>query len=148
AITLARRAANTLALAQDAILFQGLNAFAAAAAPPLGSTLFATGTVQSRGIPLDSGLLCTGGANVLPAAQVRQVTQLGAAGAPPVWSTNTVAQITSAFAALAGNGYGGPYVAVLNFYPFADTLAPLAATLILPADRIKPLMEAGYYSSS
>jgi hypothetical protein len=49
---------------------------------------------------------------------------------------------------LAANGYAGPYVCVLNYFPYADSFAPLSNTLVIPADRIKPLMDEGYYASS
>lgn len=164
AVTLARRATNTLGLAQDTVIFQGLNAFYPLGKnfPLLGSNLFSNGTVQSRAgnppqlslLPLDGGLLCLGGTNNIDASssQVLKVNQITppAPPAPQVvaYSTNTVAQIDAAVAYLASTGYAGPYVTVLHFYPYADSMAPIANTLILPADRIKPLMEAGYFSSS
>ena len=35
----------------------------------------------------------------------------------------------------------------LQHEPYADTYAPLATTLIMPADRIKPLVTAGFYGT-
>jgi hypothetical protein len=154
AVTLARRAANILSLAQDTVIFQGLNAFSAPnAVPPVpGSLLFSSQTVLNRGVPSDAGLLCIGGPNNLPASQVLAVQPLalpaGVAAGPAQYSENTVAQINAAYSLLSASGYAGPYVAVLHFYPYADSFAPLPSTLILPADRIKPLMEEGYYATS
>jgi hypothetical protein len=151
AVTLARRAANFLSLVQDTVIFQGLNAFiapAAAPAPPLGSGIFSRNLAQNRGTPLDTGLLCTAAPNLLPGPQIIPVSQSAPVGGNVVYSGNTVTAVNAAFALLAGGGYAGPYVTVLHFYPFADSLTPIPATLILPADRIKPLMEAGFYSST
>jgi hypothetical protein len=159
AITLARRAANILSLAQDTVIFQGLNAFPKPPAAPGGqlvggSLLFSSQTVQYRGVLLDTGLLCIGG----PTITALQVLPTNTPPAPTggglpasiaaQYSENTVAQINSAYSILSGNGYPGPYACVLHFYPYADSFAPLQKTLILPADRIKPLMEEGYYPSS
>ena len=151
AVTLARRAANILSLAQDTVIFQGLNAFPVGGVG--GSPLFSSQTVLNRGVPSDTGLLCIGGPNPLPSTQVLPVQLLpipggGAGPVPAQYSENTVAVVNTAYSILSANGYPGPYVCVLHFYPYADTFVPLANTLILPADRIKPLMEEGYYASS
>ncbi len=85
AVTLARRAANILGQAQDAVIFQGSNAFSStlsggSSGPAAlissggsGSLLFATSQINptavvlNRGIPLDNGLLCMPGQpNPLP----------------------------------------------------------------------------------
>jgi len=61
---------------------------------------------------------------------------------------NTVASISTAVTELAANGYGGPYVAVLPPYFFAESFFPLAVTLQRPADIIIPLLDAGYHDSA
>ena len=144
AVTLARRAAQVLALGVDTMIFTGLNA--------LTSPLFVSETILNRGVPLDSGLMCTGGTNPSP-LEVIQVPQISPPnnGVPPVlakYSENTVAATNSAYSKLSASGYPAPYAGVLHFYPYADSFAPLPTTLILPADRMGPLMEAGYFSSS
>ncbi len=154
ACTLATRAANILSLAQDTVIFQGANAFPVASVAGSGTPLFQSETVLNRGVPSDTGLLCIGGPTPLPQDQILIVAPVTptvppAAGASVLaqYSENTVAQIHKAYALLSANGYPGPYVCVLHYYPWADSFAPLANTLILPADRIKPIMEEGYHAS-
>ena len=154
ALTLATRAANILAQAEDAVIFQGSNAFpqpslfnppapAAGAAPTPPSVL-------NRGTPTDAGLLdlpIGGAANppLLPAVQAVQVAPL--AGSPGVYGSNTFQQVAKAYALLQGSGQYGPYALVLQTTPYADTYAPVAAGLVITADRIKPLTTAGFYGS-
>lgn len=145
AVTLATRAANTLCEAEDTVLFQGSNAINT-------SALFSSQLVNDRVTPpFDFGLLVIGptaGQN-LPAGQVISVPQVGPSPLGPFasYSQNTVAAINEAYSALQANGHYGPYACVLFFYPFADSYAPLANTLILPADRINPLMTEGYFGT-
>jgi uncharacterized linocin/CFP29 family protein len=55
--------------------------------------------------------------------------------------------VTAAYALLESQGHYGPYALVSRFEPYADAHAPLASTLIMPADRIRALMTAGYYGT-
>src|SRR5262249_11107527 len=49
---------------------------------------------------------------------------------------------------LQKRGQYGPYALVLHTDIYADTYAPLEKTLIMPADRIKPLlMEKGFFGT-
>ena len=41
----------------------------------------------------------------------------------------------------------GPYALVLHNETYADSYRPLPTTLIMPADRIKPLMTEGYFGT-
>jgi uncharacterized linocin/CFP29 family protein len=149
AVTLATKAANTLAQAEDLIIFQGSNAMSGKAG--VGSNLFAGElvlTLNPNG-PSDTGLLgfpagtaapVAGAPNVLPVAQLG-----GPAGV--VWGPNTFEAVAQAYALLQGIGHYGPYALVLETIPYADTFAPLPATLTLTADRIKPLMTAGFFGT-
>jgi hypothetical protein len=69
------------------------------------------------------------------------------AGAPR-YVERTVAGIMNAYSLLQGAGHNGPYAAVVPPYVLADSYSPLAGTLILPADRIWPVMTEGYLGSS
>jgi hypothetical protein len=154
-VTLARRAANILSLGYDSVVFQGFNATGAPASggnPAVsGLPLFTSGVIQNRGIPSDTGLLFIGGPYPLPPSQVIQVPQLtapaGVTATGPFYSESTVGAINTAYSRLSSTGYPGPYVCILHSYPYADSFAPLPTTLILPADRIKPLLEEGYHAS-
>jgi len=153
AVTLATKAANVLALAEDLIIFQGQNAIT-------GATPFTSNLVQGLGgnKPSDTGLLnfpvgdSAPGAGPLtvapaPAISVIEVDPL----APPVggviYGSNTFEKVAAAYSQLQATGQYGPYALVLETVPYADAFAPLPATLTLTADRIKPLMTAGFFGS-
>ena len=144
--TLATRAANLLAQAEDRVIFEGANA--------LASVIFTGGSVLNRGAPPDTGLLNLPGlpllgGNPLPTA-VREVTvDLTQAGAPDQWGANTFGAVADAIAVLQAAGQYGPYACVMHTKPFSDTYAPVAGggTLAITADRIHPLTTAGFYSS-
>jgi uncharacterized linocin/CFP29 family protein len=164
AVTLATHAANILAQAEDLVIFRGCNAFA----HPLFNPSNVNGqtpspSVLNRGAPLDTGLL---GLPVLPVANFPSGSQppVGAAPLLPlvqaipvlldatreptiagVYGSNTFQQAALAYAQLQGAGQYGPYALVLQTTPYADTYAPVAAGLVITADRIKPLMTAGFY---
>jgi uncharacterized linocin/CFP29 family protein len=55
--------------------------------------------------------------------------------------------VAKAYALLEGKGHYGPYALVSHFEPYADAHAPLPSTLIMPADRIRALMTAGFYGT-
>ena len=114
AATLASRAANRLARAMDAAIFQG------GQNPSLISVAADQHTVTVP--PLDSKK-------------------------PGVYGENMFAAVAEAFAFLQGLNLYGPYALVLPPEKYADAHAPLRTTLIMPADRIRPLMTAGFYAS-
>jgi uncharacterized linocin/CFP29 family protein len=146
AVTLATRAANILAQAEDLVIFQGQNAIN----DP--NSLFKT-IVRSRGVPADTGLLdlnLSGQSQppLLPPVQVVPVLRLPNPTQPgSIYGENTFRAVTEAYSILQGQGHYGPYALVLQTTPYADTYAPLPTTLIMPADRIKPLMTAGFYGT-
>jgi uncharacterized linocin/CFP29 family protein len=149
AVTLATKAANTLAQAEDLIIFQGNNATSAVA--KIGSSLFTANFVLTLnpGGPTDTGLLAFPVGTAAPAAAATNVVPVPALGGPPgvVWGSNTFEAVAQAYALLQGIGHYGPYALVLETIPYADTFAPLPATLTLTADRIKPLMTAGFFGT-
>lgn len=144
AVTLATRAANLLSQAEDLVIFQGQNAINA------NNGLFQRGVVLNRGVPADSGLLDlplgAGQQPPLPAVQAQPVL-LKSQNAPNIYGENTFAAVALAYSNLQANGQYGPYALVLQTIPYADTYAPLPNTLILTADRITPLMTAGFYGT-
>lgn len=150
AVTLATRAANVLAQAEDLVIFQGASA---PIFPPAGGVALPAG-VTNRGTPLDFGLLdLAAGIARIPGApppvNVVQVPQAPppVAGAPPlIYGANTFQQVAVAYAQLQQSGHFGPYALVLPTIPHADTYAPMAG-FVITADRIKPLMTAGFYGS-
>lgn len=153
AVTLATKAANSLALAEDLIVFQGQNAITDALP-------FTSGLVQTLGgnRPLDTGLLNfpvgakqpgAGPLTIAPAPniQVIQVNPLNPAVPGVIYGPNTFEGVAQGYSQLQAAGQYGPYALVLETIPYADTFAPLPATLTLTADRIRPLVTAGYFGS-
>jgi uncharacterized linocin/CFP29 family protein len=144
AVTLATRAANLLMRAEDMIIYQGRAAFA---------TDFFQNNIRSRGVPADFGLLdiIPAGADSsipeLPEDQVITVKRSDSTSVLPVYGENTFKAVAEGYAVLQGKGHYGPYGLTLQTVPFADTHAPLQGTLIMPADRIRPLATAGFYGS-
>ncbi len=135
AVTLATRSANFLSQAEDLVIFQGANAF---------NSPFFKANVRFRGQPVDTGLLdLPPGTPPLPAAQVIPVPQKS----PGVYGENTFTAVAKGYSILQQNGQYGTYALVLQTTPYADTYAPLPTTLILTADRLTPLMTAGFFGS-
>jgi uncharacterized linocin/CFP29 family protein len=149
AVTLATKAANTLALAEDLIIFQGQNAIT-------GTTPFTSGMVQTLAgnKPGDTGLLNfpvgqngPGKGPLAPTPVVVDVPPLNPAVPGVIYGPNTFEAVAKGYALLQDAGQYGPYALVLETIPYADTFAPLPATLTLTADRIKPLVTAGFFGS-
>jgi uncharacterized linocin/CFP29 family protein len=148
AVTLATRAANILAQSEDLVIFQGINALA----NPLftnPTTPPTQGIVRHRGDPSDLGLLNESlpgdPPSTLPTDQI--ITVLPTSVNPLRYGENTFGAVAQGYATLQGKGQYGPYACALNDVPYADTYAPLATTLIMPADRIKPLVTSGFYGT-
>jgi uncharacterized linocin/CFP29 family protein len=162
AVTLATKAANTLAMAQDLVIFQGQNAVLTAAP-------FRNGTVLIQGQLSDTGLLNfpivvqqpAGGfpppapptqngppPPLLPAVSVIPVNPTAPnATAGFIWGSATFEAVSQAYAQLQAAGHYGPYALVLQTIPYADTYAPLPGGLVVTADRIKPLVTAGFFGT-
>jgi uncharacterized linocin/CFP29 family protein len=153
AVTLATKAANILAQAEDLIVFQGQNAITGAGA-------FTSGQVQTLGgnQPQDTGLLNfpvrgaapgAGPLTVPPAALIAvvQVPPLAPVVPGVIYGPNTFEKVAQAYSQLQAAGHYGPYALVLETIPYADTFAPLPATLTLTADRIKPLVTSGFFGT-
>lgn len=155
AVTLATRAANILAQAEDMLIFDGLGAFTS----PLYTNFVGW---RASGEPIDWGLLeaippqapatplFPPPLTQLPGTQVISVPLKPPppAGQPPsLYGENTFEAVTAGYAQLMGNGQYGPYALTLHNVPYGDAFAPLVNTLIMPADRIAPLMTAGFRDS-
>ena len=123
--TLATRAANLIAQAEDLLIFQGQRG--------AESPIFRQ--VKTRG---------AAGIGVLGAARdTVQVNHSGNGG----YGEETVRAVAQAYSALQAKGQYGPYALVLRTEEYADTFEPLKNTLVMPADRIKPLMTQGFFGT-
>jgi hypothetical protein len=165
-ITLATRAANLLAQAEDMLVMQGANALLSPlfSTPgnltPLATSGGSPSGVSYRGIPADLGLLnlplgtgtIAGTKTVYPPSPFTnalapiyvQPVKVNP-GLPPNYQGATVAAVATGCSMLQASGQCGPYVLVLGSIPWADTLSPLPATMILPAIPIKELVTAGFH---
>jgi hypothetical protein len=141
-VTLATRAANLLSQAEDVLIFQGQSAVTGLNQHPL----FKSGKVTIKDGNAGTGLL--NAATSSPIIHVLPVDKTQ----PGLYGEQTT---TAAFAAYSrlqsgidlNQAHYGPYALVLHNEPYADTHRPLVATLIMPADRIKPLMTEGYFGT-
>jgi hypothetical protein len=142
AVTLATRAANMLSQAEDVLIFQGK----AAVEGPNQHPLFREGkvTVKADG-DAGTGLLSAAEKDIQRIEVKPQDPDK-----PKRYGEETTAAVFEAYAKLqSGIGLNqahyGPYALVLHNEPYADTFRPLEKTLIMPADRIKPLMTEGWF---
>jgi uncharacterized linocin/CFP29 family protein len=140
AVTLARRAAQFLALAQDMVIFQGSNGYAA----PFFSQNVRSGADDE---PLNGGLLSlTGGPYASPNTPI-QVDPLPD-GSGVTYGENTLAAVTQGISTLTAQGNPGPYALVLNTTPYADLYAPVdSGSLVITADRVTSLVTSGIYGT-
>jgi uncharacterized linocin/CFP29 family protein len=124
ALTLATRSANLLAQAEDLLIFQGDRA--------AHTDLF--NTVRRRG---------SSGRGLVASAELTEdvVRDDGRFG------EQTVEATMRAYARLQANSQNGPFALVLRTEQFADALAPLAGTRLVPAERLRPLVSAGLFGS-
>jgi uncharacterized linocin/CFP29 family protein len=150
AVTLATRSANLLAQAEDVIIFQGQDAITG----PNPHPLFADNKVRVRSGPAGDGLVKAAEANPIQVIQVLafEPEDPGDPNEPRRFGERTFAAVADGYSRLqSGTGlqqaHYGPYALALHNEPYADTYAPLATTLIMPADRIKPLMTAGFFGT-
>jgi uncharacterized linocin/CFP29 family protein len=131
AVTLATRATNILSQFFDLLIFQGDKA--------KSHKLFTDKMVSMR----DQSLAVTG---LLSASQVVDVKPANTKK-PGEWGENTFTKVAEGYTKLQGAGHYGPYALVLPPEPYADTFRSFPKTLIYPAERIKPLVTAGYHGT-
>ena len=139
AVTLARRAAQYLALAQDIVIFQGFSGY--------NAPFFAQNVRFRAPLPSDGGLLSLGpnaqGLNPYessnPIIEVDPLTD----GAPGVrYGEMTFNAFTLGYSLLAAQGQPGPYALILNTVPYADLYAAVGlGSLVITADRIDPFVK-------
>jgi hypothetical protein len=150
AVSLAMRAANILAQAEDLILLNGQNAFANAplfrGAVPLVQVL--DPNIRQN---LDLGLLNIrpDGIITLPATQVIPVhpTVRAAGGSPPRYAENSLNAVAQGFSVLQQLGHYEHYALTLNTVPYADLHSALPNTLIEPVEPVSHLIKAGIYGT-
>lgn len=145
AVTLATRAANILSQAGDILIFQGRDALTSNNLFKDDPITNSSALVRHRGEPADEGLL-----NELPKELLLddQIIPVAPTSTNPLrYGEKTFEAVAEGYSRLQGKGHYGPYALVLHTVPYADAFAPLENTLIMPADRIKPLVTAGFYGT-
>jgi uncharacterized linocin/CFP29 family protein len=165
-----RRAATALALAEDEAIFNGQDPFT-----PTSTRLRATMATATRGqftqrgrfprVEFDDGepyqegirdvrlALSTAIQFRMPFAANPSALGLvdGAAGdevSRQLTGDGLVTAIAFAVSRLESNGYGPPFMCVLRSTTYAAAYSPLPLTLVLPADRMEPLLGRALARSS
>lgn len=153
--TLARMAAKELALAEDGYIFQLSDRDQRRRPrdiPVLGNPAI---HADNWRVNLDFGLL--GEANPPDASDAAAATdkvaepilvELAGAGNQAEYGENTFKAVADGIAKLVAKAQAAPYALFLPTAVYADTFVPPSpASLVTTADRIKPLVEGGFYSS-
>ncbi len=146
AITLATRATNILIQGEDILMFQGDDALETGSKP---DPLFASGRIRHRTSSFGTGLLGAVAALKDPSSQTIPVDPTSVSSPPSenTYGENTFGAVSAAYSRLQRKGHYGPYALALHSDIYADAFAPLKTTLIMPADRIKPLVTAGFHGT-
>jgi uncharacterized linocin/CFP29 family protein len=128
-----RRAANLLARAEDAIVFNGLSLQEASAGTELTSQHVPT-QCKITGGQVMQGLVEAGGSSVGPVSTP--------------YGEHLVPAVASAIAALEETGHYGPFACVLGNDAFVAAHTPSPNSLVLPRDRMEPLLGTSLLRSS
>jgi uncharacterized linocin/CFP29 family protein len=140
ALSAFRRAANLLARAEDAIAFNGLQ-YPDDVADPTDRELgekHVPAQCRVTGGETASGLFISG--QPLPNISFPAGTTLGTIPGPSPYSENLVTAVSIAISALEGNGHLGPFACVLGNNAFVEAHKPLQNSMVLPRDRMEPLL--------
>jgi uncharacterized linocin/CFP29 family protein len=154
--TLARMAAKVIALAEDAYFFQLSDRdphVRTPKDPDFKVRLPGNVIIDNWRNAQDIGLLAE--ANP-PDADDKDVSKVSKPisvsklpdGSLATWGENTFKAITAGITKLVAKGQAPPYALILPMEVYADAFVPpSAASLVTTADRIKPLVDGGFYSS-
>jgi uncharacterized linocin/CFP29 family protein len=137
AVTLATRAANIVAQGEDLLLFQGDAGFQ-------NSALVNDKLIHSRAGPGPTGLAIEG-ALADPNEQIVEVPFSDPAEGR--YGEGSFGAVETGYSNLQKHGHYGPYALAFPTHPYADSHAPLKDTLIMPADRILPLVDGRFYGT-
>ncbi len=127
-VALATRAANILAQAEDLVLFSGNAA--------LRHQLFQR--VQLRSGDAGDGLL---------GAADQAVGVAPVSDDPTRYAEHTFDAVVEGYSLLQRQGHNGPYALALRSEMYADTFASDRSSLVMPSDRITPLLSLGMFGT-
>jgi hypothetical protein len=128
-MTLATRAANLLAQAQDLVIFQG--------GASKNDNFFKNNPVILGSTGNSFSEDTAGLAVPPPVTKIDVPPKTNTANGGLKYGEHTSSAVSQAYSALQKQGHNGPYALVLHSDIYADTIEPLEDTLIMPADRIK-----------
>jgi uncharacterized linocin/CFP29 family protein len=144
ALSAFRRAANLLARAEDAIVFNGLPG--EENRDDL-SAIHVPAQCRVTGGQETWGLVINGLSPVPPISTGRSQHPLPAQVASP-HGENLVTAVAETIATLEGNGHYGPFACVLGTTAFVAAHTPSPSSLVLPRDRMEPLLGMSLLRSS
>lgn len=138
--TLARMAAKTIALAEDSVIFSGINARNLA---PVTADFLK---------PDNHGLIGEASPDNADDRDPRKVSKLIVIHAAPssrtsgyIWGENIFSAVTKGISLLTAKAQAPKFALFLPVKAYADTFVPPSpASLVTTAERIKPLVEGGY----
>lgn len=139
-----RRAANGLALSQDQIVFRGYSpSESGVVAGRLGNVLAGSPPKKFKG-------LTPSGGRYLVQVVVPKQTRSGRRGTSEesgAKGEEIVAQVANAIADLENESHPGPFGCVLDKALFTEAHRPSQGSMVLPADRIVPLLNGPFLRS-
>ena len=151
--TLAIMAAKALALAEDRYFYQVSDRAKKRDPDPKNSDVKFEPPVNivNWRTKLDLGLLAEANpadADDTDSTKVSKPITVDPSGDNATWGANTFAAVAKGISLLVGKTQAPNYALVLPTEPYADTFVPPSnASLVTTADRIRPLVEGGFYSS-
>ena len=144
--SLARMAAKMLALAEDAILFSGVKGVIPAAVKDDGSITNAENGLLGVADPLESGTLDD--ADITKGSVPIDVYRVEEATSGVIYGQKLFAAVVNGIAKLTAKGQAPPYALLLPTKVYADSYAPPGnQSLVTTAERIRPLLEGGFYGT-
>jgi hypothetical protein len=143
ALAMFRRVANAIARAEDALIFRGQDG--AGNLPPGVQPAFANFITTSGG-GVSQGLLPHPSAPFPPNPGWQVLA--GDRQLQPAPLNALVQSIADAVGTLEGAGYPAPHACVLGPALFTEAATPLVNTLVMPRDRILPLVDGRLFRSS
>lgn len=130
---LAEHVTQFLAEGQDALVFQGEAALA-------NDVRFLKRGIRVRSGPAGPGLLA-----MAPASQVFAVK--AESGSASVYGDRAYAAVAEGYRQLQAGGHDGPYIIAFAAEPYSDAFAPIPQTQLMPAQRIRDLLETNLMGS-
>ncbi len=144
--TLARMAAKVIALAEDAYFFQLSDRDAHNVRLPGNVEIDNWRKEQDLGLLAEANPKDADNNDISKVTKHIDISKLAAG--PAIWGGNIFTAIADGITKLVAKGQAPPYALILSTKAYADTFVPPSpASLVTTADRIKPLVDGGFYSS-